>query len=59
MTWLDELGDLTVIEAAEADDGIALITLNRPDRLNAITSTMIAELEAVVAAVDTALRSGL
>ncbi len=53
MTWLDELGDLTVIEAAEADDGIALITLNRPDRLNAITSTMIAELEAVVAAADT------
>ncbi|MFN3257251.1 MAG: enoyl-CoA hydratase/isomerase family protein [Ilumatobacter sp.] len=31
---------------------MVLVTLDRPDRLNAITSTMITELEAVVAAVD-------
>jgi enoyl-CoA hydratase len=40
------------IEVSEADDDIALVTLNRPDRLNAITSTMIAELDQVVNAVD-------
>jgi enoyl-CoA hydratase/carnithine racemase len=52
MTWLEGLPDLSVIDATEADDGVALVTLNRPDRLNAITSTMITELEQVVAAVD-------
>jgi len=46
------LPDLTTISVTEADDGIALVTLDRPDRLNAITSTMITELEQVVAAVD-------
>ena len=40
------------IEFAEIDDGIALVTLNRPDRLNAITSTMITELGDVVQRVD-------
>ena len=40
------------IEVTEADDDIALVTLNRPDRLNAMTSTMITELEEVVSAVD-------
>ena len=40
------------IEVAEADDGIALVTLNRPDRLNAITTTMIVELESIVSQVD-------
>ncbi len=40
------------IEVTEADDDIVLVTLNRPDRLNAITSTMITELEQVVRAVD-------
>jgi len=40
------------IEVTEADDDIALVTLNRPDRLNAITSTMISELDQVVSAVD-------
>ncbi len=29
------------IEVAEVDDDIALVTLNRPERLNAMTSTMI------------------
>lgn len=40
------------IEVAEADDDIALVTLNRPDRLNAITTTMIVELESIVSQVD-------
>ena len=47
-----DLDDPTTIELSEPDDGIVLVRLNRPDRLNAITSTMIEELEAVVAAVD-------
>jgi enoyl-CoA hydratase/carnithine racemase len=46
------LPDFTTIDVSEADDEILLITLNRPDRLNAMTSTMITELETVVAAVD-------
>ena len=46
------IADLTEIECEEIDDDIVLVTLNRPDRLNAITSTMITELERVVAAVD-------
>jgi enoyl-CoA hydratase/carnithine racemase len=46
------LPDLSEIEVGEVDDDIVLVTLNRPDRLNAITSTMIGELEHVVAAVD-------
>jgi len=52
MSWLDSFDDLTTIRVADADEGIGLITLNRPDRLNAITSTMITELERIVAAVD-------
>lgn len=46
------LPEMTTVEVAEADDDILQITLNRPDRVNAITSTMIEELETVVAAVD-------
>ena len=52
MTPLDDLSDLTAIDVSHPDDGIALVTLDRPDRLNAITSTMISELDRVVAAVD-------
>jgi len=44
--------DLATLTVAEPDDGIVLVTLDRPDRLNAITSAMISELEEVVAAVD-------
>ena len=40
------------IALTEADDDIFLVTLDRPDRLNAITSTMIGELERVVDMVD-------
>ena len=40
-----ELPDFDTITVAEADDDIVLVTLDRPDRLNAITSTMITELE--------------
>jgi enoyl-CoA hydratase len=46
------LPDVDTISVTEADDDIVLVTLERPDRLNAITSTMITELETVVAAVD-------
>ena len=52
MSWLDGLDDLTAIRVANADDGIALVTLDRPERLNAITATMIGELDRVVTAVD-------
>lgn len=52
MSWLDASDGVTTIEVSELDDAIGLITLNRPDRLNAITSTMIIELERVVGAVD-------
>lgn len=40
------------IELSEIDDDIVLVTLNRPERLNAITSTMIVELARVVEFVD-------
>jgi len=46
------LPEFTAIDVSEPEDGVVLVTLNRPDRLNAMTSTMITELEAVVAAVD-------
>ncbi len=44
--------DTETITVTEADDDILLVSLNRPDRLNAINATMISELEAVVAEVD-------
>ncbi len=40
------------IDVTEIDDDVALVTLNRPERLNAMTSTMVSELDAVVSAVD-------
>ncbi len=46
------LPEFSTIGVDEPEDGVAVITLNRPDRLNAMTSTMISELETVVAAVD-------
>ncbi len=54
MTAPSDLTDLetTTITVEHPEDGIVLVTLNRPDRLNAITSTMINELDEVVAAVD-------
>ncbi|MGA9278552.1 enoyl-CoA hydratase/isomerase family protein [Ilumatobacter sp.] len=52
MSWIETLGELTAISVSTVDDGIGLVTLNRPERLNAITSTMIDELERVVSAVD-------
>ena len=47
-----DTSELTTIRVEDVDDGIALVTLDRPDRLNAITTTMILELERVVDAVD-------
>ena len=39
--------------ALESTDGIAVLTLNRPERLNAITLTMYEELEATLDALAT------
>ncbi len=48
-----QLGDTpTTLELDETTPGIVVVTLNRPERLNAITSTMISELGDVVDAVD-------
>lgn len=52
MSTLEGLTDLTAIVVSDIDDGIALVTLNRPDQLNAITSSMITELDRIVTAVD-------
>jgi enoyl-CoA hydratase/carnithine racemase len=53
-TTISELttAELSTIDVSIPDDDIVLVTLDRPDRLNAITSTMISELEALVHAVD-------
>lgn len=52
MRCFDAVTDLTTITLGEIDDGIALVTLNRPDRLNAITADMIDDLGRAVTAVD-------
>lgn len=52
MAWTDELTDLTCVTVDDLDDGIALVTLDRPDRLNALTPRLIDEMQRVVAAVD-------
>ena len=40
------------VSVAEVDDDIVLVTLERPERLNAITTEMIGELDSVITAVD-------
>ncbi len=52
MHALDDLPEFTTITVEEADDRILLVTLNRPDRLNALTPRLIDEVGQVVAAVD-------
>jgi enoyl-CoA hydratase/carnithine racemase len=47
-----DLPDFTTINVEPIDDDTIVVTLDRPDRLNAITATMIDELGAVVSAVD-------
>lgn len=44
--------DLDTISVAEVEDDIVLVTLERPERLNAITSEMVTELDSVITAVD-------
>jgi enoyl-CoA hydratase/carnithine racemase len=43
---------LETVEVSSLSDGIVLATLNRPDRYNAMTAAMFAELEALAFAVD-------
>ncbi len=49
---LSGLPEFACITVAEIDDDVVLVTLNRPDRLNAITPQLIAEVTTVVDAVD-------
>lgn len=52
LTDLIESQDFETIRIEHPDRGTAIVTLTRPDRLNALTATMIDELTAVVDAVD-------
>ena len=47
-----DLPDLHTITVEEPDDDVLLVTLSRPDRLNAINAEMIGELGAVIDGVD-------
>lgn len=49
-TGMDDLEDLRTLEVV-VDDGIAVVTLQRPEVLNAFDDTMVAELAAVWAAI--------
>lgn len=49
---IDELADLTTLRVERDAQGVVLATLDRPDRANAQTMAMFAELESVAAAVD-------
>jgi enoyl-CoA hydratase len=52
MALTDQLAGLNTVRVQEADEDILLVTLNRPERLNAITFELIAEVSEVVRAVD-------
>jgi enoyl-CoA hydratase len=43
----------TTLLVEKRDDGIAVITINRPDKLNALNATVIGELDAALADLDT------
>lgn len=46
------LGDTETLRVSEIDDDIVLVTLHRPDRMNAISTQLISDLDDVVRAVD-------
>lgn len=52
MTFFDDLPPLEHIQVMPADDHIALVTLNRPERLNAMTAGLIEEMTQLVRLVD-------
>lgn len=52
MTFTDDLPQFECLKVSIAADDVALITLNRPDRLNAMTSTLIEEMTQLVRLVD-------
>ena len=42
----------TTLLIEKRDDGIAVITVNRPDKLNALNAAVIGELDAAIAELD-------
>ena len=52
MTLSESLGQFATITVEDADEHVLLVTLDRPERLNAITPELIEEVSTVVAAVD-------
>lgn len=52
MTLVEELSGLETVEVAEPEDHVLLVTMNRPDRLNAINPQLIEDMTTVVHAVD-------
>ncbi|MDG2112457.1 MAG: enoyl-CoA hydratase-related protein, partial [Actinomycetota bacterium] len=52
MALIEQLTHLETVRVEEADDDILLVTLDRPERLNAITSQLMEDMNEVVRAVD-------
>ena len=52
MALTEQLAGLETVRVEEADENILLVTLNRPERLNAITSQLMEDMTQVIQAVD-------